>query len=68
MNDIIRSTNFEEVYDAVRSGDIALEDVEERFVDFKTSFQQGALNMEFNDRNKDERSCWLTCPTPSDSK
>lgn len=60
MNGIIRSTNFEEVYDAVRSGDIALEDVEARFVDFKTSFQQGTLNMEFNDRNKDKRSCWLT--------
>lgn len=57
MNGIIRSTNFEEVYDAVRSGDIALEDVEARFVDFKTSFQQGTLNMEFNDRNKDKRSC-----------
>lgn len=58
MSSVIRSANFEEVYDAVRSGDIALEDVEARFVDLKTSFQRGTLNMEFNDRNKDKQSCW----------
>lgn len=59
MSDVIQSTDFDEVYDAMLSSQVTLENVEARFVDLKTSFQQGTQSMEFNDRNKDKQSCWL---------
>lgn len=59
MGKIIESTDVDAIYDAIRTGEISLEDVEARFVDLKISFQQGTQNIDFNDRNKDKKSCWL---------
>lgn len=59
MDKIVKSTDIDLIFDAVKSGDITLDDVEARFIDLKTSFQHGSQNMAFNDRNKDKKSCWL---------
>lgn len=57
MAEIIQSAEFEEVYEALRSGEVALADVEARFVDLKTAFQRGTPNMELNERH-DDAVCW----------
>lgn len=57
MAEAIRSTEFEEVCEALKSGKIALADVEARFVDLKTAFLRGAQHMELNERYGDA-ACW----------
>lgn len=57
MDDAIKSPKFDVVREALEKGDIGLQHVKDRFVDFKTAYCKDAATVELNERY-DEKNCW----------